>query len=205
LQPVFFYASTFLFAYRPKEKSVPQLQQNPGPAFIVGVMGGAGVDPKTEETAFRLGQLIAQNNWVLLNGGRAAGVMHASAKGAYLNGGLTLGILPDDHMGKMSSYIKIPVLTGMGSARNMINVLSSHVVVACKGGMGTLSETALALKHGKPVILLDFKDNGLFEKYHQKGRLFYAHTPEETVKIILDPESGILPAPYKPTPMPLEP
>ena len=43
----------------------------------------------------------------------------------------------------------------MGNARNNINVLSSHVVIACGIGLGTASEIALALKNHKSVILLN--------------------------------------------------
>ena len=44
----------------------------------------------------------------------------------------------------------------MDNARNNINILSSDVVIACGyGGSGTASEIALALKSGKPVILLN--------------------------------------------------
>jgi predicted Rossmann-fold nucleotide-binding protein len=72
----------------------------------------------------------------------------------------------------------------MGSARNMINVLSSHVVVACPGGAGTLSEIALALKHGRPVILLDMDVGDVFSAYQASGRLQTAATPEEAVAAI---------------------
>jgi Predicted Rossmann fold nucleotide-binding protein len=50
----------------------------------------------------------------------------------------------------------VGIVTGMDNARNNINILSSDVVIACGyGGSGTASEIALALKSGKPVILLN--------------------------------------------------
>ena len=52
----------------------------------------------------------------------------------------------------MSQYVDIPILTGMGNARNIINVLTSKIIIAIGEGPGTLSEVALALKTGKPVI-----------------------------------------------------
>lgn len=62
--------------------------------FIVGVMGGGeAASPETYSMAYRLGELIAKEGWVLLNGGRPTGVMEASAKGARENSGLTVGIL----------------------------------------------------------------------------------------------------------------
>jgi len=46
----------------------------------------------------------------------------------------------------MSEYTNIPIITGMGNARNIINMLSSRVVIAISEGLGTISEIALALK-----------------------------------------------------------
>ena len=69
------------------------VMQNP---LIVGVMGGGSVDHETGQSAYQLGSLIAARGWILLNGGRDAGVMAASAKGARENGGVTVGILPDE-------------------------------------------------------------------------------------------------------------
>lgn len=149
--------------------------------IIIGVMGGGAASRSDLDAAYRLGQLIAQNGWVLLNGGRAAGIMDASARGARDAGGLTVGVLPgDDHAG-MSASIDIPILTGMGSARNMINVLSSDVVVACPGGAGTISEIALALKSARPVILLNFDLGPLFSAYSTSGQLAHASTPDEAI------------------------
>ncbi|MBU4419918.1 MAG: TIGR00725 family protein [Proteobacteria bacterium] len=151
--------------------------------LIIGIMGGGNVAHEDEKIAYRLGSMIAKEGWILLNGGRDAGIMRASAKGAFDHGGLTVGILPDDNCDRVSEYIKIPIITGMGNARNCINVLSSDVVVACPGGLGTLSEIALALKSGKTVILLNFDAGKSFELYN-KDLLHYAKTPEEVIEII---------------------
>lgn len=151
---------------------------------IIGVMGG-GVATESDLTdALRLGELIAQNGWILLNGGRNSGIMEASAKGARRKGGLTIGIIPDASGERASRYIDIPIVTGMGSARNCINVLTSDIVVACPGGAGTLSEIALALKYGKEVILLNYPREAVFDAYDTGGRLSHAATPEEAVEAI---------------------
>lgn len=152
--------------------------------LIVGVMGGGTASPEDCRRAHRLGRLIAQKGWILLNGGRNAGIMAASARGAAEAGGLTLGILPDAHARDASPHILIPVLTGMGSARNTINVLTSDIVIACPGGAGTLSEIALGLKHGKTVILLDFEVAELFAGHAAAGQLHTAATPEAAVAMI---------------------
>lgn len=107
------------------------------------------------QIAYKLGALIAQQGWVLLTGGRAVGVMDAASRGAKQANGLTIGILPTPDATGVSDAIDIIIPTGMGNARNVINVLTSHVVIACSMGSGTASEIALALKARKPVILLN--------------------------------------------------
>lgn len=122
---------------------------------LVGVMGAG--DKATEidkQNAYEVGKLIAQEKWVLLSGGRNVGVMDEVNKGAKELGGITIGILPNITNEQTSSYVDIPILTGMGSARNSINVLSSDVIIAIGMGAGTASEIALALKAKKHVLLL---------------------------------------------------
>lgn len=148
---------------------------------VIGVMGGGEVAPEHVETAYELGRLIAQNGWILLNGGRDAGIMSASAKGAHEAGGLTVGILPDDHRGRASAYLDIEIVTGMGSARNNINVLSSDVVIACTGGAGTLSEIALALKAQRPVVTVGLGLGPAFQPYVAQGRLHAVATAPEAI------------------------
>ena len=125
---------------------------------IIGVMGGGSGSVEALQNAHRLGRLIAESGWVLLNGGRNAGIMEASAKGAKEVEGLTIGILPDKDGYRASEYIDIQIRTGANDARNYYNVLSSDVVIACKGRAGTISEIALALKNKKNVILTDFSN-----------------------------------------------
>jgi uncharacterized protein (TIGR00725 family) len=123
--------------------------------IIVGVMGpGEKATVSDLQNAYELGCLIAQEGWILLTGGRNAGVMDAANKGAKSADGLTLGILPRNDSDSISNDVDIAIFTDMGNARNNINVLSSNVVIACGMGAGTASEIALAVKGNKPVILL---------------------------------------------------
>lgn len=153
-------------------------------ALVIGVMGGGKVPRDQETRAFQLGALIARHGWILLNGGRNTGIMAASARGAFENGGITVGVLPGSDTDQMSPHIQIPIRTGMGSARNAINILSSDVVVACPGGAGTISEIALALKHGKTVICMGFDIGELFDGQRRQGLLRHSATPDETIALI---------------------
>lgn len=150
---------------------------------VIGVMGPG--DTATQEdcqTAFELGRQIALQGWVLLTGGRNAGVMDAASRGAAQEHGLTIGILPTDTEQGMSAAIAIPILTGMGNARNVINILSSHIIIACGMGSGTASEVAFALKTNKPVILLNADDTSYrFFKGLATGSLCVAETPAAAI------------------------
>ena len=148
---------------------------------IIGVMGGSKANRKVEAMARDLGRLIAERGWILLNGGRNCGVMAASAAGAREAGGFVLGILPDTTRTKAAPDLDVAILTGLGDGRNLLNVLSSDVVVACPGALGTLSEVVLALKHDKRVILLGFDLGPEFTKFCKRGQLTTVETPEEAV------------------------
>jgi len=45
-------------------------------------------------------------------------------------------------------------VTGIGEARNNINVLSSQVVFVCGMSAGTAAEVALATKAARPIVLV---------------------------------------------------
>lgn len=152
---------------------------------VIGVMGpGAKASPKDVETAFELGKLIAQNGWILLSGGRAAGVMDAVNKGAKSAGGLTIGISPEKDASILSESVDIGIVTGMGSARNAINVLTSDVVIGCgEGGAGTASEIALALKSKKNVVLVGES---------AEAQALYTKLGGDSVHIVNTPEQAIM-------------
>ncbi len=129
---------------------------------VIGVMGGSSADERTVAQARELGGLIARRGWVLLSGGRPTGVMQASITGAHEAGGLTVGVLFDDDRDAAAAGLDIVIPTGLGAGRNVVNILGSHVVVACRGNGGTLSEIAMALRFGRPVVLLDFDPGAAF-------------------------------------------
>ena len=128
--------------------------------------------------AEKIGRQIARKNWILLTGGRKAGVMDAASRGASKSGGEVIGILPgDSHLG-MSDYVSIPIVTGIGSARNVVNILTADVVIVCGMGLGTFSEAALAIKHGKPTLFtkVDKSHLNFFQSLTEKKLLFFGET-----------------------------
>ena len=155
---------------------------------VIGIMGANTPSPSSLEAAGRLGQLVAEAGWVLLTGGRPAGVMEAANAGAKtVIGSLTVGILPTDAEGPVSRYVDVAVFTALGDARNAVNVLSSDVVVACGvEGCGTASEVALALKARRHTILLSTTPvaSAFFHSLPEAHLLHDASTPEAAIEII---------------------
>jgi uncharacterized protein (TIGR00725 family) len=119
--------------------------------MFVAVIGAADCDETVATLAYEVGREIARRGAVLVCGGRG-GVMAAACRGAQVEGGLTVGILPGTDRAEANPYVAVPVVTGLGEARNAIVVRSADAVVAVHGGFGTLSEIGLALKMGRPVV-----------------------------------------------------
>ena len=121
---------------------------------IIAVIGGG--DPSSAEfrIAEEVGRHLAKNGITLVCGG-LGGVMEAACQGASEEGGRTIGILPGDSYQTANPYVQIPIVTGLGHARNVIVVKSSRAVIAVGGSYGTLSEISHALQNGIPVIGLN--------------------------------------------------
>lgn len=150
--------------------------------FVIGVMGpGKGATDRDKENAAQLGALIALEGWVLLSGGRNEGVMDAVSRGAKEAGGMVIGIVPSKDGTDASDFLDVAIKTGMGGARNLINILTSDVVVACGMGAGTASEVAHAIKAGKPVVLLG-SDQKAQEFFSGLGKdVTITQTPQDVV------------------------
>jgi uncharacterized protein (TIGR00725 family) len=129
---------------------------------------------------------------VLICGG-LTGVMEEAARGAREEGGLTIGVIPGDDPRQANRYIDIPIVTGMGYARNIIIVRSARAVIAIGGSYGTLSEIAYALNLGVPLIGLGTWDIAKIDG--DETRMVMVKTPEEAVeealKKIPNPKSQI--------------
>jgi uncharacterized protein (TIGR00725 family) len=142
----------------------------------IGVIGPGQCSPQAAILAEQVGREIAQCSALLICGG-LGGVMAAAAKGACEAGGTTVGILPGFLMEEANPHITIPIVTGMSHARNVLVVRSSHALIAVEGGYGTLSEIAIALKLGKPVIGL--------HTWNVSSKIIEAQTPQEAVRLAL--------------------
>ncbi|MEW6162771.1 MAG: TIGR00725 family protein [Nitrospirota bacterium] len=118
---------------------------------IIAVIGAGITDEPTLKIAEEIGRLIARRKAVLVCGG-LGGVMEAASKGAKSEGGITVGILPQNHKNEANPYIDISVATGFGEGRNVIIARTADAMIAVGGEYGTLSEIAFGLKMGKPVI-----------------------------------------------------
>ncbi|MBM4433188.1 MAG: TIGR00725 family protein [Chloroflexi bacterium] len=133
---------------------------------LIAVIGGGECSAEEAELAEEVGREIARRGAILICGG-LSGVMEAACKGARSEGGMTIGILPGDSRRQANSYVQIPIVTGMGYARNVIVVKSAQAVIAIGGSYGTLSEISHALQSNTPVIGLNtwsFSKNGKADK-----------------------------------------
>jgi uncharacterized protein (TIGR00725 family) len=101
-----------------------------------------------------VGRGLAEGGAVVVCGG-LGGVMEAACRGAKCAGGTTVGILPGGSRADANRYVDVAIATGLGELRNGLIVRTADVLVAVGGEFGTLSEIALALKAGKPVIALE--------------------------------------------------
>jgi uncharacterized protein (TIGR00725 family) len=148
----------------------------------LGVVGEGQCSRTTARDAERVGRAIAQRGALLLCGG-LSGVMEAASRGAAEAGGTVLGLLPGFARGDANRWVTIPVVTGMDQARNVILVRSCDAVIAIGGMYGTLSEIALALKFGTPVVGL-----GTWRLVQPQGRrvpIVTARSPEDAVTAAL--------------------
>ena len=141
-----------------------------------------GPDPAPADVAAlceSVGRALARAGAILVSGG-LGGAMEAAARGAAAEGGTVLGILPGSDRRAANAFVTVSVPTGMGEMRNALVVRAADAVIAVGGEFGTLSEIALALKAGTPVVGL-----GTWELTKAGGRtvdpIVRAATPDEAV------------------------
>ncbi|MBC7332317.1 MAG: TIGR00725 family protein [Synergistetes bacterium] len=150
--------------------------------MYIGVIGGGyNLSQEVEELAVRTGQMIAKEGWVIICGGKG-GIMEAVSKGASQENGIVIGILPGTSRSEGNPYLTYSLPTALGHFRNFLIAQASDILVAFEGEYGTLSEIAIGLRLGKPVISLagwelgrrGFKAEGIYE----------ASSPEDAISLI---------------------
>jgi hypothetical protein len=149
--------------------------------MLIAVIGASSCDARVAARARKVGELLARRGAVVISGGYG-GVMEAAAEGARRAGGLTVGVLSGKKRKEANRWIDVPVVTGMGEARNVIIARSADGAIAVSGGFGTLSEIGFCLKFEVPLVAL-----GSWKiRAPEAPRTLYpaARTPEEAVELL---------------------
>ena len=154
---------------------------------IIAVIGASKCTAIESKWAEEVGRELANNGAAVICGG-LTGVMEAVCRGAREAGGLTIGILPGDNAEAANAYVDIPVVTGMGYARNVIVVKSAQAAIAIGGSYGTLSEIAYACQRKIPVIGLNTWE--LARNGDTDNSIIRANSPKEAVALALSLQEG---------------
>ena len=152
---------------------------------IIAVIGGSSCTKDEWAIAHETGRLLAGRGAIVVCGG-LGGVMEAAAQGAKSNGGVTVGILPGTDPAAANAYIDVPLATGLGEMRNLLIVRVAQALIAIGGGIGTLSEIALAQRTETPVI-------GLHDSFRNAIEMPRATSAAEAVEWALErARSGVV-------------
>lgn len=144
--------------------------------IYIAVIGGGEALPEVLTLAREVGREVARQGAGLLCGG-LGGVMAAAAQGATEAGGVSIGILPDPDRSRANPFLTYSIPTNLGHARNVVIAQAADGLIAVDGSLGTISEAAIALKLGKPVV-------ALHTSWDLPG-LRRAATPQEAVALAL--------------------
>jgi uncharacterized protein (TIGR00725 family) len=124
-------------------------------SLTIAVIGpGQGATAAETSTAEAVGRLIAEAGHIVVTGG-LGGVMAAASKGASAAGGVTIGLLPGRDRRAANAHLTASIPTGLGELRNGLVVRSGDAVICVGGSWGTLSEVALAVRTGVPIVTVD--------------------------------------------------
>lgn len=146
----------------------------------VAVCGPSAATAEEAAWAEEIGRRLADAGATVVCGG-LGGVMDAAARGAREAGGTVVGILPGETRAGASSHLTVAIPTGMGEARNALIARAADAVIAVGGEWGTLSEIALAMKMGTPVVGLSTWDLS-----GRTDSILRAESPEDAVRLALE-------------------
>jgi uncharacterized protein (TIGR00725 family) len=146
----------------------------------VAVCGPSAATEEEAAWAEEIGRRLADADTVVVCGG-LGGVMDAAARGARERNGVVVGILPGETRAGASGHLTVAIPTGMGEARNVLIARAADAVIAVGGEWGTLSEIALAMKMGTPVVGLS-----TWDLPGRADAILRAESPEDAVRLALD-------------------
>ena len=118
---------------------------------IIAIVGPHEADHDEQRSAQEAAALVARRGDVVVTGG-GGGVMAAASRGARDAGGLVVGLLPGLDASDADPAVHLAIPTGIGELRNGLIVRAADAVIAIGGGWGTLSEVALAMRTGTPLV-----------------------------------------------------
>jgi uncharacterized protein (TIGR00730 family) len=118
-------------------------------------------DPRYLAQAEAFGAILARESVRLVYGGGGVGLMGASARGCYQNGGKVLGIMPEFLTNREMLYDKVEtVVVQSMHERKQIMFDESDAFAILPGGIGTLEEIVELMSwrrlelHKKPMVFL---------------------------------------------------
>lgn len=139
----------------------------------IGVIGSAGAEEYPEKMgienknlllAQEIGRALAQNNCVVVTGGKG-GIMEAAARGAKMAKGQTVGIISGTNRFGSNDFTDIEVVSGSAGAGfdEFLLVMMIDALIVIDGGAGTLEEMTIAYRNKKPIVVLS-QSGGWAEK-----------------------------------------
>ena len=152
--------------------------------IIIFCGANTGTDPIYEESAYALGQLLAEKEIGITFGGGAVGLMGAVADGALSKGGTVTGVIPQFLVDREMAHPEVQhmeVVESMHERKARMETLGD-AIITLPGGAGTMEEFFEMFTWGqiglqkKPIGLLDVNNffdalTGLFEKLIEEGFL----------------------------------
>jgi len=121
------------------------------PRKLVGLIGAAAPSQQGYEQALKIGRLLAESGLDMVCGGMS-GIMEAASRGCSEAGGVVIGLLPTAEADSGNPFLTYALPTNLGHARNVLIAHAASALIAVEGEYGTLSEIAIALKLGRPVV-----------------------------------------------------
>ena len=157
--------------------------------LVVGIIGSARLTQEDLrwEQASELGRALAAQGHVVMTGGYG-GLMAASAQGATDEGGLTIGLPMSKWTHLVPHEAHTQLLWSENYFERLQQLLSADYLVVLDGGIGTLSELALAWAIGQTeetytkVIIMGEGIKRMINNF--QGSLVISESDLEVIKIV---------------------